>query len=131
MLLRHLHALRIGVQAPGDDEGGDVVPQQLLKAQQPLLRRQAGQIGGLHPADHLQALGVEVIKKAGELEPWAVDVLGPDGPVLIALSPAQHLQIKVPDEFAQLDAVQALHTHPSRNLVAYSIPLWGLSWQQL
>ncbi len=89
VLLRHLHALREGLHAPGDDEGGDIVPQKLLKALPPLLRRQAGEIGGLHPADHLEPLGVEVVEKAGELQAGTVHILGADGPVLVALRPAQ------------------------------------------
>ena len=108
--------IRDRVHPPGDDEGGDVVAQQLLEAQPPLLLRQAGEIGGLHPADHLQAFGVEVVEEAGELEAGAVDVLRVDGPALILLGPPQDLQMKLLNEFSKLDAVQTLHIHSSRNL---------------
>ena len=84
ILVRHLHALGVGVDAPGDDQGRDVLGQELLKADPPLLRRQAGQEGVLHPADDLEPVGIEVVEKAGELEPRAVHVLGADGPVFIS-----------------------------------------------
>ena len=105
ILLRHLHALGIGIDPPGDDEGGDILAEQLLKALPPLVRRQAGEVGILHLADDLEPVGIKIVKKTGELQAGAVHILGADGLILIAGSAPQHLQVELFDQLAQFDGV--------------------------
>ncbi len=67
VLFRHLHTLLIGLQPTGDDEGGDVILEQLVKGVPPLLGGASLQVGGLHQADHLEALLPKIVKEPSEL----------------------------------------------------------------
>ena len=113
IFLRHLHALREGINTPGDDKGRNILAQQQLKALPPLIRRQAREVGILHLANDLEPMGIEVVKKSGKLQAGTIHVLRADSLVLIALRPAEHLQIKLFDQFAQFDGVQAFHSSSS------------------
>ena len=116
--VRHLSALREGLQPPGDDKGGDILGQELLKALAPLLRRQVGEEGVLHLAQHLKALGVKIVEKADELEAGAVHIPDPDHLIFIVASLPQDLQMEFLHQLGQLDTVNAVgHGHRSLSSV--------------
>ena len=112
IFLRHLHALRERRHSPGNDESGDILGQELFKDPPALLPRQAVQVGVFHLAQHLDALGIEIVKKADQLKAGPVYILCADETFFISAALPQDLQIKVLDQLGQFHAVQAFQ-YPS------------------
>ena len=109
VLLRHIQALLEGPYPVADDQGADVVLHELLEGLEPLFRAEGVQIGALHPAYHLDAVGVEVIVKAGELHGGAVHVGGFDKGRLIVLGSVQGLELVFLHQRFKFDRILAYH----------------------
>ena len=86
-----------------------MVAEQHVKAVPALLRAQTLQIGGLHQADHLDALLIEIVKEAGQLHTRPVHVLRRDLPLPKALRAKQNLEMKVVDDSAKTDPRHRRH----------------------
>ena len=100
-----LNALREAVQAPGDDQGGNVVEKEVVKALAALGVGEPPQIGDLRLADDLEAAGVEIIKEFVELKAGPVQIRhGQQGGVEVA-APVQHLQMEEGDEILYLQSI--------------------------
>ena len=92
-----------------DHQGRDVVAHEALEGQAPLLPAQGAEIGGFHPADDLQAPGVEVVVKAGELHGGAVHVRRGQHGLFIVLGQVDGAQIVVGHNGLELDGILASH----------------------
>ena len=100
-----LDALREAVQAPGDDQGGDVVEEEVVEALAALGLAEPAQIGDLRLADDLEAAGVEVVIEALELEAGPVQVRhGQHGRAEIAPL-VQHLQVEEGHEILHFQTI--------------------------
>ena len=100
----HFHALGVGFQSPGEDQGRHRIGQQLVKAGPPLLRGHLVQEGVLSQADDQQPPGVKVLKKTAQGQAGPVYIQGGQGGVLIVGPLVEDLQIKFPDDLPQLHA---------------------------
>ena len=115
VFLGHLHTLWERVDAPGIDQGRHRVGEQSVKALPAPLFTHAADIGSLCQSHHQQALGVKMLKKAGQRKSGAVYVQGPQRDILVVLSLVEELQVEFLDDLAQTDAVLGLchRVHPS------------------
>ena len=88
-----LQALREAVQLPGDDQGRDVIQEEIVKTLPAHLLRQALEVHDLRLADHLEAHGIKIVVKSLELQAGSVHIRNrqPCGIVIPAL--VQNLQM--------------------------------------
>ena len=107
----HLDTFGEGGYAVADHEGRNIVLHEALEGAAAFLGREAVKIGALDPADDLDAAGVEVIVKAGELQSRAVHIRGGHQGVLIIGGQMQRRDAAVPlDDLLQFDRILAAHT---------------------
>ena len=109
MLHRHLHQLREGGQATGEDQSGDGEFEERIKTFLTLLWTLVVQVGPLHLADDLDPVGGKVVEKAENLQGRAVDVIGAHKAVVIILAGIEHFQLKPLDHFGQFDGRLICH----------------------
>ncbi|MPN05028.1 hypothetical protein SDC9_152277 [bioreactor metagenome] len=102
-------ALGENVKAAGDDERRDFLGEKPVKAEPPLVGCHPGKIGGLDPADDLEAFGVKIVKKASQLQCRTVYILGVDEAALIIGAAAHDLQLKILHQLTELHMKPALH----------------------
>ena len=101
VLLGRPHALRVRLQAPGDNHRRGVIGKQLVKALHALLCRALLQVRPLHQAQQLHTLPVKVVEITRHLEAGTVHVLDGDLAVPVALRAVQHLKMKLVNDGAQ------------------------------
>ena len=87
-------ALREAVQAPGNDQGGNVIEEEVVEALAALGLREPPQVGDLRFANNLEAAGVKIVIKAVELEARTVQVRHSHQGAVKVAALVQHLQMK-------------------------------------
>ena len=88
VLLRHLQALREGLQPPGEDQRWHRIGQQPVEALPPPLPGQPAEKGVLRQADEQQPLSVEMLEKACQRQARPVYVQRPERNILVVGSRA-------------------------------------------
>ena len=109
VFLRHLHALGEHVELAGDDQRGDLVLEQILKAFAPLGGGKALEEHRLRLADDLEPARVKVVEKADELQPRAVDVRDGQRLRLEIRTGIEHLHLKFFHNILYLYASIGIH----------------------
>ena len=123
VLLGHLHALGEGLHAVADHERGDVELHEALEGGKPLGVRKRVEVCALDAADDLDARGVEVVVKAGELHRRAVDVVGHDLLRLVVPGGVQDLQAVFLRDGPEQDGVFASHKFPPGKRQVFPYPI--------
>ena len=111
VLLRHFQQLGRGVHAPGHDHGRERIAEELVEHAAALRLRHAVQVAHFAAAQYLQALVVEVVVKAHQLECGAVHVgNGDDGGIEITAA-VEDLHVEGLDHFFQAGRVAFYFFH--------------------
>ena len=95
MLLGHLQQFAEHLQIAGDDERGKAVTHQAVKDPRPLFGGHAGEKAHLALSQNQQALGVEIVIKAHQLQGRAEHVRHGDDAGVIVAALAEDLHMKI------------------------------------
>ena len=101
VLLGHLQAFGAGDQAPGCNEGGDLVAEEPVIDHQPLGGIHLVEIARLHIADDLQAHGLEMVEISGDLQARTGHIRHGDLDLVVIRGTPGHLQIKLGDHLGK------------------------------
>ncbi len=113
------------LHVPGDDEGRYLAAQQVVEHPAAVLQLHGLEEGHLGLAEHLQALGLEVVVKAHQLQGRAIHIGNAHRALVIVAAPAHDLHIKILHQLAELGG-GALHLichmeAPCSSVYIYSI----------
>ena len=118
----HLQALGQGLQIPGNHQGRDLIREEMVKYNGPLLAAELLEIAGLHVAENLQAHGLEMVKKTGQLQAGTADVVHSDVNPVKILGLVQGDQLKVLHQLRQGDGVNMLQgASPLRHYTLFRV----------
>ena len=125
----NLQQLGEDLHVPGDDEGRYLAAQQIVEHPAAVLQLHGLEEGHLGLAEHLQALGLEVVVKAHQLQGRAIHIGNAHRALVIVAAPAHDLHIKILHQLAELGG-GALHLichmeAPCSSVYIYSIISYG------
>ena len=109
VFFRHLQAFRHRLEAAGEDQRRALVGQEMVKNDDPLLRRELLQVGRLHRAADVDAHRLIVVKKTGQMQARAADIVNSHADLVKVRGLVEKVKIEFRNQLGEQDGIGICH----------------------